>query len=190
VSLASSAFAVSPKAAQGVSQAVSWRHSAVFRARRLGRFSREVARQARHSVPPAVWARPVPVLPLAASAESPGAEREGAALLGAAEGPRQAVRDAVAALRQVALAAGEVLRPEARDAAVLLREVQVAPLAARLWEEVLLLVALPLAALSHDLVRLAPARQRSEMFVHVMPSLRIASPSKLLSRAARDAVLS
>jgi hypothetical protein len=190
VPLASSAFAESPRAAQGVSQAVSWRHPAVFRARCLGRFSREVARQAQHSAPPAVWARLVAALPLAGPAESPRAEREGAAPLGAAEGPRQAVRDAAVAPQQVALVAGEALRPEVRDAAVLLREVQVAPLAARLWEEVLPLVALPSAALSHDLVRLAPARQRSELFVHVMPSLRIASPSELLSRAARDAVLS
>jgi hypothetical protein len=141
-----------------VSQAVSWRHSVVFRARRLGRFSREVARQALHSAQRAVWAMPE-AQPLAASAESPGAEREGAALPGAVEGPRQAVRDAAVALRQVALVAWEVLRPEVQDAAVLLQEVQVARLAARLWEEVLPLVALPLAALSHDLVRLAPARQ-------------------------------
>jgi hypothetical protein len=134
----------------------------------------------------------VAALPSAGPGESPRAEREGAApqaVPGAVEGPQRAARGAVAALQQVVLAAGAVLRPEARDAAVLLREAQVERLAVRLWE-VLPSAALPSAAPSRDLVQPAPAPQRSELPVHVMPSLRIASPSKLLSRAARDEVLS
>jgi hypothetical protein len=168
-------------------RAVFWRRLAVCRVRRQGRFSREVVRQARHSAPPAVWARLV-ALPSAGPGGSLRVEceeRAPQAVLGAAEGPQQAVRVAVAALQQVVLAAGAVLR----DAAVLLREARVEQLAVRLWE-VLPLAVLPSAAPSRDLVRPAPAPQRSELFVHAMPSLRIASPSKPLSRAARDEVLS